>query len=57
MVTRAQNQSVVILSNAQGLKQGANTYYELEGYDAVVKSEPEEFNEHGLFIVRNRYRN
>jgi hypothetical protein len=50
----AQNQSDVILSNAQGLKQGANIYYELEGYDAVVKSEPEEFNEHGLFILRNR---
>lgn len=44
-----------IVPNAQGIKQGDKLFFEVEGYSVLVQPEDQPYNDHGLFILRNRY--
>lgn len=50
-----QSDAQKILSNTHGLIQGNARYYEVEGYSVMVKKEIESLDEHGVFILKNRY--
>lgn len=51
----AQTEKEKILSNLSGLSQNTVMYFEVEGYQVAISNEPEKYDEHGIFIVRNRF--
>jgi len=53
--SQAQSEKDKILANVNGLMQQNNMYFQVEGYQVSITNEPEKYDEHGIFIVKNRF--